>query len=108
MVKTSPHSAGSAGSIRSWGAKILHASGPKNQNTKQKQYCKISEDFKDGPDQSRPKTPPLRVPLLVIRKPACCTLSDSPPPPHSNKLYSSLKKKKSTLKIKSTCLDIPS
>ena len=30
----------------------------------------------------------------VIRKLACCTLSDSPPPPRSNKLYSSLKKKK--------------
>ena len=31
------------------GAKIPHASGPKNQNIKQKQYCnKFNKDFKDG------------------------------------------------------------
>ena len=49
MVKTSPSTAGTAGWIPGWGAKILHASGPKSQNIKQKQYCKINEDFKNGP-----------------------------------------------------------
>ena len=34
MVKTSPSNAGSAGSIPGWGAKIPHASRPKNQETK--------------------------------------------------------------------------
>ena len=34
------------------GAKIPHASGPKNQNIKQKQYCnKFNKDFKNGPHQ---------------------------------------------------------
>ena len=37
MVKTSPSNAGGAGSIPGQGAKIPHASGPKNQNIKQKQ-----------------------------------------------------------------------
>ena len=39
VVKTSPSSAGGACSIPGGGAKIPHASGPKNQNIKQKQYC---------------------------------------------------------------------
>ena len=38
VVKTSPSSAGGAGSIPGQGAKIPHAAGPKNQNIKQKQY----------------------------------------------------------------------
>ena len=38
VVKTSPSNAGSTGSIPGQGAKIPHASGPKNQNIKQKQY----------------------------------------------------------------------
>ena len=204
MVKTSPSSAGSVGWIPGWGAKTLHASGPKHQNVKQKQYCKIDEDFKNGPhpggspdysgscgalkrkeqhehegsrnsateknktlmdlpaccnhcgsleawppptlrkerclsysspasyteclcassnQQTTRKTPShCFVPQLlkqtkdphpeflspIIRKPACCILSDSLPPPRSNKLYSSFKEKWSTFKIKSTCLDIPS
>ena len=37
VVKTS--NAGDAGLIPGQGAKILHASQPKNQNIKQKQYC---------------------------------------------------------------------
>ena len=190
MVKTSPSTAGTAGWIPGWGAKILHASGPKSQNIKQKQYCKINEDFKNGPhpggspdysgscgalkrkeqdkhegsgNSATEKNKTLRdlsaccnhcgtmeacpppilreerylsysspdsyteclctssnqqmtrktlshcfVPqllkqtkdrhpeflYLIIRKPACCTLSDSPPPPRSNKLHSSFKKKK--------------
>ena len=52
MVKTSPSNAGGVGSIPGWGAKIPHASQPKNQNIKQKQYCnKFNKDFKNGPDQ---------------------------------------------------------
>ena len=34
MVKTSPSNAGGEGSIPGWGAKIPHASWPKNQNIK--------------------------------------------------------------------------
>ena len=46
VVKTSPFNTGVAGSIPSHGAKIPHASGPKNQNIKQKQYCnKFNKDF---------------------------------------------------------------
>ena len=46
MVKTSPSNAGGVGSIPSRGGKIPRASGPKNQNMKQKQYCnKFNKDF---------------------------------------------------------------
>ena len=46
MVKTSPSNAGGAGSIPGRGAKIPHASGPKNQNVEQKQYGnKFNKDF---------------------------------------------------------------
>ena len=52
MVKTLPSNAGGVGSIPGWGAKIPHASQPKNQNIKQKQYCnKFNKDFKNGPHQ---------------------------------------------------------
>ena len=50
MVKTLPSNIGGAGSIPGRGAKIPHASRPKNQNIKQKQYCnRFSKDFKSGP-----------------------------------------------------------
>ena len=50
VVKTVPSSVGGGGSIPGRGGKIPHASGPKNQNRKQKQYCsKFNEDFKNGP-----------------------------------------------------------
>ena len=53
MVKTSLSNAGGAGSIPGRGAKIAHASWPKNQNIKQKQYCnKCNKDFKNGPHQN--------------------------------------------------------
>ena len=51
MVKTPPSNAGGEGSIPGWGAKIPHASQPKNQNRKQRQYCnkfKFNKDFKNG------------------------------------------------------------
>ena len=46
VVKTSPSSAGSAGSIPGWGAEIPHVSRPKNQNIKQKRYCNKSDTLK--------------------------------------------------------------
>ena len=52
MVKTLPFNEGGVGSIPGQEAKIPHASWPKNQNIKQKQYCsKFSKDFKNGPLQ---------------------------------------------------------
>ena len=54
VVKTSPSNAGGAGSIPGRGAKIPHASRPKNQNIKQKQYCnKFNKDFKSGPHEKK-------------------------------------------------------
>ena len=48
MVRTSPSSAGGSGSIPGWGAKMEHASWPKNQSIRQKQHCnKFNKDFKD-------------------------------------------------------------
>ena len=50
VVKTLPSNARGVGLILCQGAKIPHASQPKNQNIKQKQYCnKFNEDFKNGP-----------------------------------------------------------
>ena len=54
MVKTLPSKAGGEGLIPGRGAKISHASGPKNPNVKQKQYCnKFNEDFKTGPHKKK-------------------------------------------------------
>ena len=45
---------GGTGLIPGRGAKIPHASLPKNQNIKQKQYCnKFNKDFKNGPHQKK-------------------------------------------------------
>ena len=47
VVKTSAFNAGGAGSIPGRGAKFPHASRPKHQNIKQKQYCnKFNKDLK--------------------------------------------------------------
>ena len=47
MVKTLPSTAGGAGSVPGWRAKIPHALWPKKQNIKQKQYCnKLNKEFK--------------------------------------------------------------
>ena len=47
MVKPLPSNAGGMGSIRGLGAKIPHASQPKNQNIQQKQYGnKFKKDCK--------------------------------------------------------------
>ena len=54
MVKTSPSSAGGVGLIPDQGAKFPPASGPKNQNMKQRLYCnKFNKDFKNGPHQKK-------------------------------------------------------
>ena len=51
-VKTSPSNVVGVGSIPGQGAEIPHASRPKNQSIKQKQYCnKSNKDFKNGPHQ---------------------------------------------------------
>ena len=56
MVKTSPSKAAGVGSITGQGAKTPHASRPKNQNIKQKQYCnKFNKDFKNSPLQKKKK-----------------------------------------------------
>ena len=56
VVKTLPSNEGGVASIPGQGAKIPHASGPKNQNIKQKQYCnKFNKDFKNGPHQKKKK-----------------------------------------------------
>ena len=39
VIKILPSNAGGMGLIPGWEAKILHASQPKHQNIKQKQYC---------------------------------------------------------------------
>ena len=50
VVKTFPFNAGGASSIPGRGAKIPHASQPKTQDIKQKQYCsKFYKIFKNGP-----------------------------------------------------------
>ena len=51
MVKTLPSNARCSGLLPGQGAKVLHAPWPKNQNIKQKQYCKkIKKAFlKNGP-----------------------------------------------------------
>ena len=54
MVETPPSNAGGVGSIPGRGAKIPHASWPKSQHIKQRQYCnKFNNDFKSGPHHKK-------------------------------------------------------
>ena len=54
---TPPSNAGAVGSIPGQGTKIPHASQPKKQNIKRKQYCnKFNKDFKNGPHQTNKQT----------------------------------------------------
>ena len=63
MARTSPSSGGGAGSIPGWAAKIPHASWPKSQNVKQKQYCnKFNKDFKNGPHLKKNKSLKKKLP----------------------------------------------
>ena len=56
MVETSPSNVGGAGSRPGQGARILHASWPKTQNIKQKQYCnKFSKDLKKKKEKKTAK-----------------------------------------------------
>ena len=51
-MKTLPSNAAGGGSIPGLEAKIPHASWPKNQSKKQKQWCnKFNKDFKNDPHQ---------------------------------------------------------
>ena len=53
-MKPSPFNPEGVGSVPGWGAKIPHASQPKNQNIEQKQYCnKLNKDFKNGPHKKK-------------------------------------------------------
>ena len=64
MIKTPPSSEGGAGSIPGQGARIPHASRPKKQNIKQKQYCnKFNKDFSNGPHQKQTNKKPLKSSL---------------------------------------------
>ena len=56
MVGTSPSNAGGVGWMLGQGAKMPHASVPKNQSIKQKQYCnKFHIDFKSSPYHKKKK-----------------------------------------------------
>ena len=56
VIKNSPSSARRARLIPGQGTKIPHASRPKHQNIKQKQYCnKFNKDFKTDLDQQNLK-----------------------------------------------------
>ena len=57
MVQALPTSAGGVGLIPSWGTNIPHASWPKNQNLKQKQYC----------NKLKPSEPPGNPPINSIK-----------------------------------------
>ena len=51
-----PSNVRGAGLIPGQGAKSLHASWPKNQNIKEKQYCyKFNDDFKNCPHKKKKK-----------------------------------------------------
>ena len=65
MVKTLPSSVGGVGSIPGGGAKILHASWPKNQNIKQKQYCNKFKTSKKKSTLKKKKTEP-GIPDLTL------------------------------------------
>ena len=72
MVKTSLCKAGGAGLIPGRGAKIPHASRPKDRNIKQKQYCnKFNKDFKNGPHQKKIsflKKRPWKIIFLICKR----------------------------------------
>ena len=70
-VRTLPSDVQGAGLTPGWGAKIPHASRPKNQSIKQKQHCKkkkkkFNKDSKNGPHQKKKeKEKRLRASLVV-------------------------------------------
>ena len=55
VVKTLPSNARDVGLIPGWGTEIPHASWPKKQNIRQKQYVINFKDFKNGPHQKKKK-----------------------------------------------------
>ena len=55
------------GLIPGQGDKIPHASGPKNQNRKQKKYCnKFNKDFKNGPHKRKKKLKKRASPKILV------------------------------------------
>ena len=68
MVRTSPSSAGGAGLIPGQGARSPHASQPRGQNVKQKQYCsKFNKDLKkNGPHQKKKKNLKKKQNILLV------------------------------------------
>ena len=74
VVKTSPPNTGGTNSIPEQRAKIPHASWPKNQNTKQKQYCyKFNKAFK----KERTKESEVAQSCLSLCDPTDCSLPGS-------------------------------
>ena len=74
MVKTSPPNTGGTNSIPEQRAKIPHASWPKKQNTKQKQYCyKFNKAFK----KERKKESEVAQSCLSLCDPTDCSLPGS-------------------------------
>ena len=63
LVKTSPPTAVHAGSIPGRGARIPHASWPKNQSMNQKHYC--NKDFKRNGTQLKKKSKKKKKELEV-------------------------------------------
>ena len=56
------------GSVPGQGAKMLHASGPKNQNMEQKQYCnKFNKDFKKNGDIKKKNPLHLHIALSFFK-----------------------------------------
>ena len=70
VVKTLPSNAGSTGSTQGRGAKIPHASQPKNQNIKQKKYCnKFNKDFKKKKKKSSLRSQQLEKTRVQQQRP---------------------------------------
>ena len=67
VVKISPSNAGQGGSIPPWEVKIPHASWPKHQNLKQKQYCNKSN--KDLKKKMVPQCFPIQITKCSSHKP---------------------------------------
>ena len=70
MVKTSPSNAGGGGSIPGQGAKIPHASQPKNQNIKTTRSNSIAnsiKDFKNGPHQNNLLKSTLFKKIMILK-----------------------------------------
>ena len=75
VVKNSPSKARGKGLIPHQGAGIPHASWPKSQSIKQKQYCS-NKDFKSDPHQKKKKKTLLKNEQQIIHKPCQLSVKD--------------------------------